>query len=56
MNACPACGWTHVAGDVTAVSRFSGVIGYGTAGSFIVHPTREAAQAWLCEERQARTP
>ena len=54
MSACPKCQHTHVAGDVRALSRFAGIDGYRTADGEI-HQTREDAQEWLCEQRQATT-
>ena len=50
---CPACDRHHVTGDAVAVGRFSpdGVTGYRTPDGE-VHPTRDAAQKWLCEQRQ----
>lgn len=52
--ACPDCDYIHVYGDAVAVGRFQvgGPLGYQTADGEI-HPTREAAQKWLCEQRQA---
>lgn len=53
MSGCPKCGWTHVAGDAVALSKFTGVTGYRTPDGEI-HATREDAQQWLCEQRQDR--
>lgn len=53
MSACPKCRRTHVAADAVALSRFAGISGYRTPDGEI-HATREDAQEWLCEQRQAR--
>lgn len=48
---CPRCEHIHVARDVTALSRFTGLTGYRAGGA--IYETREDAQAALCEQRQA---
>jgi hypothetical protein len=54
MSACLKCGWTHVAGDAIALSRFAAMSGFRTPDGEI-HASREDAQEWLCEQRKAAT-
>lgn len=58
MSTCQKCHHTHVAGDVVALSRFTGLTGltgltgYRAGGE--VYETREDAQLALCDQRQER--
>lgn len=57
LQVCADCDRIHTASDVVAIGRFNpdGPNGYRTPDGEI-HPTREAGQKWLCEQRQVRTP
>lgn len=53
--ACTACGWIHTPSDVQHVNKFGlrppDLFPY-RASDGTRHPTREAAQEWLCQQRQ----
>lgn len=51
-DACTDCGHVHVAGDVTALGRFTiGPVDYRTTDGAL-HQTRADGQAHLCTKRQ----
>lgn len=51
-DACPTCQHAHVAGDVTAMGRFSvGPVAYRTPDGAL-HQTRADGQSHLCQKRQ----
>lgn len=51
---CERCDYIHLAADVYALNRFAprATDAY-RAKDGTVHPTRDAAQEWLCQQRTA---